>query len=107
MCYAWIPVFKCGTKLCGRLNMKQVSKEQFKEIYFKLGGGKKAGWGSEYWNSFYEKETNHPMKYLVQDQETPQHTRMFIVDDYAANEYRMFFLTEDEEEQIFDFPGKE
>jgi len=32
--------------------MREVTKEQFKEIYFKLGGG--LGWTLEYWNKFFE-----------------------------------------------------
>jgi hypothetical protein len=86
--------------------MKEVSKEQFKEMYFQLGGGRETGWGPDNWNSLFEKKTNRPMKYLVREPETPEHTRMMIVTDYGCNEYRMFFVTEDEEEQIFEFPDK-
>lgn len=41
--------------------MKEVTKEQFKEIYFKLGGGVATGW--EYWNKFFEDEKRSGMKY--------------------------------------------
>lgn len=53
--------------------MKTVSKEEFKEMYFKHGRGKD-GWGQSYWDEFFEKE---------------------------AREYRLFFLTEDSEESFF------
>jgi hypothetical protein len=43
---------------------------------------------------------------MVQEPATPKHTRMMIVSDFSLNEYRMFFLTEDEEEEFFDYPGK-
>jgi len=89
-----------------RDDMKKVSKEYFKEIYFKLGGGSATGWGPEYWNEFFEIEKRPGMKYLVEEPETPQHTRMMIVTDFGNNEYRLFFLTEESEESFFDFPHK-
>jgi hypothetical protein len=88
------------------MDMKKVTKEHFKEIYFKLGGGSATGWGTEYWNEFFENEKRPGMKYLVEEPVTPQHTRMMIVSDYEKNEYRLFFLTEESEESLFDFPGK-
>lgn len=33
---------------------KEVTKEKFKEIYFRLGGGKRSGWTAEYWQEFFE-----------------------------------------------------
>ena len=86
--------------------MKEVTKEQFKAIYFERGGGAAAGWGLEYWNKFFEDEKKAPMKYLLEEPETPEHTRMMIVTDYARNEYRLFFWTEESEESFFDFPDK-
>lgn len=80
---------------------KEVSKETFKETYFKLGGGRKTGYDLVDWNMSYEKNEKG-MKYLVREPETAQHTRMMIVTDYACKEYRMFFLTEKEEEDFFD-----
>ena len=87
-------------------DMKAVTKEQFKDIYFRLGGGDTAGWGLEYWNKFFEDNGTPDMKYLVHEPETPEHTRMMIVTDYSTNEYRLFFMTEEAEEHFFDFPGK-
>lgn len=86
--------------------MKQVTKEQFKEIYFKLGGVTATGWSLSYWNKFFEDEQRSGMKYLLEEPETPEHTRMMIVTDYSRNEYRLFFLTEESEESFFDFPDK-
>jgi hypothetical protein len=86
--------------------MKEVTKEQFKEIYFKLGGGKATGWDLEYWNKFFEDEKRPGMKYLLEAPETPEHTRMMIVTDYSRNKYRLFFLTEESEKSFFDFPDK-
>lgn len=83
--------------------MKEVTKEQFKEVYFRLGGGAETGWSLEYWNSFYETEKRPGMKYLLEEPETPEHTRMMIVD--SGNEYRLFFMTEESEESFFIFPG--
>lgn len=86
--------------------MKEVTKEEFKEVYFKLGGGAATGWDLEYWNSFFETEERPGMKYLLEEPETPEHVRMMIVNDYDRNEYRLFFLTEESEESFFDFPGE-
>lgn len=86
--------------------MNEVTKEQFKECYFRLGGGSASGWGTEYWNRFFEPEQQRPMKYFLKEPQTPKHTRMMIVTDHHTNQYRMFFLTEDEEDDFFDTPGK-
>jgi hypothetical protein len=86
--------------------MKEVTKEQFKETYFKLGGGAATGWGLECWNNSYEDEKRSGMKYLVKEPETPEHTRMMIVTDYGVNEHRLFFFIEESEESFFDFPDK-
>lgn len=86
--------------------MKEVTKEQFKEIYFKLGGGAETGWGPEYWNKFFEVDKVPGMRYLAEDPETPAHTRMMIVEDFAMHEYRLFFLTEESEESFFEFPDE-
>jgi acetyl esterase/lipase len=33
--------------------LREVTRQEFKEIYFRLGGGEAAGWGLEYWNRFF------------------------------------------------------
>ncbi len=86
--------------------MKEVTKEEFKNLYFKLGGGDAAGWGPDYWNKFFEDNARTGMKFLAEEPETPKHTRMMIVTDYGRNEYRLFFFTEESEESFFDFPDK-
>ena len=87
--------------------MKEVSKEEFKEIYFRLGGGNASGWDLDYWNKFFEENEEPDMKYLVQKPQTREETRMMIVTDCGMKEYRMFFLTENAEENFFEFPGKD
>jgi len=86
--------------------MKEVTKERFKEIYLKLGGGAAAGWGLEYWNTFFEDEKRQGMRYMLEEPETPAHSRMMIVTDFDVNEYRLFFLTEASEESLFSFPDE-
>ena len=86
--------------------MKEVTKEEFRRIYFRLGGGAASGWDLEYWNKFFETEKYPGMKYLAEEPEPPAHTRMMIVTDFGSREYRLFFLTEESEESFFDFPGK-
>jgi hypothetical protein len=84
--------------------MKEVTKEQFKEIYLKLGGGDATGWDLEHWNKFFENNQGPAMKYLMEEPQTPEQTRMMIVTDYSTNEYRLFFMTEEAEERFFYFP---
>ena len=36
--------------------MRRVTKAEFKEIYFRLGGGDATGWGAAYWDKFFEKD---------------------------------------------------
>lgn len=86
--------------------MKEVTKQQFKEIYLKRGGGAATGWGLEHWKKYFENEEKPGMKYLMEEPETPEHTRMMIVTDYDRKEHRLFFMTEESEESFFDFPDK-
>jgi len=86
--------------------MKEVTKEQFKAVYFKHGGGEATGWGLAYWRQFFENEKTPGRKYLLEEPATPGQTRMMIVTDSGRNEYRLFFMTEEGEEAFFDFPGK-
>ena len=57
-----------------------------------------------YWNKFFPDNERTDMKYLVEEPETPEHTRMMIVTDGSAKEYRLFFLTEEAEDRFFEFP---
>jgi len=86
--------------------MKEVTKDKFKEIYFKLGGGTATGWSLDYWDKFFEGEQNSGMKYLLEEPETPEQTRMMIATDFGLNEHRLFFLTEESEESFFEFPDQ-
>lgn len=84
--------------------MKEVPKEEFRELYFRLGGGVATGWDLSYWDTFFANDQRTDMKYKVEEPETPEHARMMIVTDYGAKEYRLFFMTEDAEDRFFDFP---
>ena len=82
--------------------MREVTREEFRDVYFRLGGGEAVGWGEASWK--YDREG---MRYKVELPESPRHTRMMIVTDFGAREYRLFFLTEESEESFFTHPGKE
>ncbi len=86
--------------------MKEVTKEEFKRLYFELGGGTATGWDLDHWSRFFVDNERKDMKYLVEEPKTPEHTRMMIVTDYGTKEYRLFFLTEEAEESLFEFPGE-
>lgn len=81
---------------------KEVTKEKFKEIYFRLGGGKASGWTAEYWQEFFENKAKPGWKFMVEEPRSAKHTRMYIVTDNKAKEYRMFFMTEEDEEDSSD-----
>ena len=85
--------------------MHEATKEQFREIYFRLGGGSRAGWGPDYWEKFFEHDPRPGMKYMVEEPPTPAHNRMMIVSDFSANEYRLFFMTEESEDSFMEFPS--
>ena len=81
---------------------REISKEEFKDLYFKYAEPE-SGWTEDYWNSFYEKEEGKT--YFFTAPETPESTRLFIVEDSHVR--RMVFLTEDAEESFFDMPEAE
>ncbi len=80
--------------------MKEVSKQQFKEMFFKYGRDAD-GWGQAYWEKFFENERPVPMKYRIEEPASPEHNRMMIVSDFGAREYRLFLMTEESEETHF------
>ncbi len=86
---------------------KEVSKEEFRQIYVRLGGGPRTGWTLEYWQTFFENQADRAWRFMVKEPQTPEHHCMMIVSDHETKEYRLFFMTEEATEQSFDFPGKE
>ncbi|WP_426369866.1 hypothetical protein [Pseudocolwellia sp. HL-MZ7] len=80
--------------------MNQVSKEEFKKIFLEYGKASD-GWGKDYWEKMYENPKRENMKYLVRLPETEGKNRMMVVDDYSVNEYRLFFVSVDEEENLY------
>lgn len=84
---------------------KEVTKEKFKEIYFRLGGGKASGWTAKYWQEFFENKAKPGWKFMVEEPRSAKHIRMNIITDNKAKEYRMFFTTEEDEEDSSDWPG--
>ena len=47
------------------------------------------------------------MKFMVEDPVAPAQIAMWIVSDFAANEYRLFFRTDDESDTMLEFPDTE
>jgi hypothetical protein len=81
-----------------------VTKEEFKATYFRHAKPAE-GWTEAYWQRFYEAGEDPFARYLIQEPASPEESRMRIVNDYARRECRMFFVTEDQEERLFDQPG--
>lgn len=86
---------------------KKVTKEEFKQAYFCLGGGPHSGWTADYWQKFFEDAVNPGWRFLIEEPRSLEHDRMWIVTDPEAKEYRLFFLTDKSTENCFDHPGNE
>ena len=79
-------------------SFKEVTKEKFKEYFFRYGVNvTNSGWTVEYWEKVFEKDAKPGWKYMLEEPKSASHNRMNIVDDNKAKEYRMFFLTEDDD----------
>lgn len=78
--------------------MHEVTKERFRELFLKYYGNNE--FYQKSWDESYEKPS---MRYMVRMPESPDHDRMMIVTDFGAREYRMFFMTEESEESLFDW----
>lgn len=85
--------------------MKKVTKEEFKNIYFEYGLAED-GWGKECWDEFYENPKRQNMEYMVKLPANNLESRMMIVADYSTNEYRLFFVSVDQEEHFFNNLGR-
>lgn len=86
---------------------KEVTKETFKEIYFPLGGGGYSGWTADYWQKFFEDEVKPGWRFKVEEPRSSKHDSMWIVTDHEAQEYRLFFMTDESTENSFDYLGKD
>ena len=84
--------------------MREVTKSEFEQIYFALGGGRD-GWDAAYWQRFFEDDPRPGMRFMVEDPATPSHIAMWIVSDYAVNEYRLFFRTDEDSDAMLEFPS--
>ena len=91
----------------GEPAFKQVSKNLFKEMYFRLGGDKASRWTADYWWDVIEPHTGLGWRFMVEEPRSAEHNRMFIVMDHKAMEHRMFFLTEQDEDHFMEWPDYE
>ena len=90
-----------------RPGFKAVTREEFKEIYFRLGGGASSGWTADNWREAIEPYTELGWRFMVEEPKSAEHNRMFIVTDYKAMEHRLFFMTEQSEDDFLEWPGHE
>ncbi len=86
--------------------MREVSKDEFKKIYFELGGGRD-GWDAAHWKRTFEDDPHPGMRFMVEEPATELDTTMWIISDYAVNEYRLFFRTEERSDGMLVFPSTE
>jgi hypothetical protein len=84
--------------------MREVTKSEFRRIYFEVGGGRD-GWDAAYWQRFFEDAPRPGMRFMVEDPATAGDTAMWIVSDFAANEYRLFFRTPEDSDAMLEFPS--
>ena len=83
---------------------REVTEEEFKEIYFRLGGGPEAGRTPGYWQKFYAGKGEEGWRFKVEDPESPEYNRMWVITDTSAREYRVFFKTDQESDDLLAFP---
>ena len=74
---------------------REVTKEQFREVYFRLGNGARSGWTADYWSKLFEGPADRGWRFLVEAPADALHDQMWIVADSAAREYRLFFRIDD------------
>jgi len=80
---------------------REITKKEFKELFYKYGVARKySGWTEEYWEEVYERETN--ARYFFTEPNSPGENRMFI--DSGKGTHRIFLLTEEAEESLFQSP---
>ncbi len=84
--------------------MKEVTKSEFKRVYFELGG-ERGGWTAAYWQRAFEDSPRPDMRFLVEEPETPRHTEMWLVSDHGAREHRLFFKTPEGSDDMLTFPS--
>ncbi|MBV9927552.1 MAG: hypothetical protein JOZ96_21220 [Acidobacteria bacterium] len=80
---------------------KQVSKGSFAEIYLRLGGGASTGWTADYWREVIEPDAGPGWRFMVEEPRSAEHNRMWVVTDHRAKEHRLFFTTEQSEDDFF------
>ncbi len=93
-------------KRTDELAFKQVSKNLFKEMYFRLRG-ESSGWTADYWWDVIEPNTGLGWRYMVEEPRSAEHNRMFIVTDRKAMEHRLFFMTGQDEDHFMERPDYE
>ena len=86
--------------------MREVTKNEFKQIYFELGGGRD-GWDAAHWKRTFEDDPRPDMRFMVEEPATAHDTTMWIVSDFAVNEYRLFFRTAEHSDDMLVFPNTE
>ncbi len=90
----------------GEPAFKQVSKGLFEEMYFRLGG-ESSGWTADYWQKAIEPYAGLGWRFMVEEPRSAEHNRMWVVTDHKAMEHRLFFTTEQSEEDFFNPLGDE
>jgi hypothetical protein len=88
-------------KVTDTMRKKELSKSEFKKVYMNYRAADD-GWSDSYWDHFYEQQ--EAKRFFFTEPETPGHTRMFISED--AISVHIFFMSDDSEERLFDYPGK-
>mgnify|MGYP001056428289 CR=1 FL=1 len=86
--------------------MREVTRSEFKRIYFELGG-ERDGWTAAQWKRTFEDDPRPGMKFLVEDPASESDTSMWLVSDFEANEYRLFFRTAERSDNMLVFPDTE
>jgi hypothetical protein len=83
---------------------REVTREAFETLYLRHGPA--SGWTASQWETSFA-QTPAGWRFMVQAASSPEHDRMWIVTDHTAREHRLFFMTEESTEDVFDHPGRD
>ena len=93
-------------KLMDEPAFRQVAKGLFEDMYFRLGGGASTGWTADYWREAIEPLAGLGWRFMVEEPRSAAHSRMWVVTDHKVMEHRLFFVTEQSEEDFMQWPGE-
>lgn len=80
--------------------MQEVTKSKFREAYIHYGK-LRGGYDLAYWDKAIDTQRYSEFKYLLAPPVSQNESRLMITTDFSKKELRMFFISEENEENLF------